>query len=83
MAQSALALLRGGEGNQPSPLAQAASPINLLTSLNSPPTAPRIPLPTSNPRGFSRGGRVNTNINQNQNSNPESALMNRATSLQM
>ena len=83
VAQSALALLRGGEGNQPSPFAQAASPINLLTSLNSPPTAPRIPLPTTNSRGFSRGGKVNTSaLNINQNSNPESALMNRASSIQ-
>ena len=80
IAQSALAMLRGGE--ESSPFAQASSPINLLGMVGSPPTASRIPLPTTNPRGMNRGGRVNTTVNQNQNSNPESALMNRASSIQ-
>ena len=82
VAQSALAMLRGEEGGQSSPFAQAASPINLLQMAGSPPMAPRIPLPTSNPRGMNRTGRINTTLNLNQNSNPESALMNRASSLQ-
>lgn len=89
VAQSALAMLRGGQGggNSPfsgvSPFAQANSPINMLTMGGAtPPTAPGIPLPTTNSRGFSRTGKVNTNINQGNNSNPESALMNRASSLQ-
>ena len=81
-AKAALALLRGG-AKGPSPFKQAASPVNLLNS-GTPPTAGRIPLPTSNPRGFSRGpgSKVNTNISMGNNSNPESALMNRASSLQ-
>ena len=82
VAQSALAMLRGEEGGQSSPFAQAASPINLLQMAGSPPMAPRIPLPTSNPRGMNRTGRINTTLNLNQNSNPESALMNKASSLQ-
>lgn len=81
VAQGALALLRGGEGSQPSPFAQAASPINLLAA-GAPPTAPRIPLATTNSRGLNMGGKVNTNLNMNQNSNPESALLNRVGNIQ-
>ena len=80
VANNALAMLRGGEGG--SQFAQASSPINLLNMAGTPPTAPRIQLPTSNPRGLNRGGRVNTNISMGHNSNPESALMNQASSLQ-
>lgn len=80
--KDALAMLQGGSA-QPSPFGQAASPINLLAEGGPPPTAARIPLPTSNPRGLNMGGRVNTNVATNpQNSNPESALMNRASSIQ-
>ncbi|HEA46344.1 MAG TPA: hypothetical protein ENH99_01025 [Candidatus Pacearchaeota archaeon] len=81
VAKGALAMLRGG-GKKASPFAQASSPINLLNMRGTPPTAARIPLPTSNPRGLNMEGRVNTNLNLNQNSNPESALMNRASNLQ-
>ncbi len=84
VANSALSLLRGqpAGGPGPSPFAQASMPINLLNMAGSPPTAPGISMPTSNPRGMNRTGKVNTNINVNKNSNPESALMNRAFSLQ-
>ena len=81
IANQALAMLRG-EKDQASPFAQAGSPINLLNMKGAPPTAQRLQLPTSNPRGFNRGGKVNTNISSGNNSNPESALMNRASSLQ-
>ena len=83
VAAGALAMLRGGSGGAPAPqFAQAASPINLLRA-GTPPTASRVPLPTSNPRGLNRSGRVNTNTSIHSiNSNPESALMNRASSLQ-
>jgi hypothetical protein len=77
-------MLRGAPagGQAPSPFAQASSPINLLAG-GMPPTAPRIPLPTSNPRGMNMTGKVNTNTSpSNINSNPESQLMNRASSLQ-
>jgi hypothetical protein len=88
VAQNALALLRGGAGNAPAaPFAQASSPVNLLAAGGMPPTAggvaTRVALPTTNPRGLNRGGKVNTNISTHGvNSNPESALMNRASSLQ-
>ena len=84
VARSALAMLRGGTGGPaPSPFAQATSPINLLSSGGMPPTAPRIPLPTTNSRGANRTGKVNTNTSPSKiNSNPESQLMQRATSLQ-
>lgn len=86
VARQALAMLRGGgvaSRGEPSPFAQASSPINLLNAGGPPPTAARIPLPTTNPRGLNRGGKVNTNISMKpQNTNPESALINRATSLQ-
>ncbi len=86
VAQGALAMLRGGTGGPPpSPFAQAAGPINLLNMGGTPPTAPRIPLPTTNTRGMNRkaGGKVNTNTSLHGNhSNPESALANRASSIQ-
>ena len=80
VARQALAMLRGGA--TPPAFAQAASPINLLNQ-GMPPTAPRLALPTSNPRGMNMGGKVNTNTSPSKiNSNPESQLMNRASSLQ-
>jgi len=90
VARQALAMLRGGTGGPaPSPFAQASSPINLLNAGGPPPTAARLPLPTSNPRGMNRAGqggligRVNTNTSIHDiNSNPESQLVNRASSLQ-
>ena len=84
VARNALAMLHGDAGRSAPPsFGQAASPVNLLNAGGIPPTAPRIPLPTSNPRGMNRTGKVNTNISTNsQNSNPESQLINRATNLQ-
>jgi len=53
-----------------------------------PPTVPEIaggvggPVATSNPRGLNMGGKVNTDINIKNNSNPEALLMNKAQSIQ-
>jgi hypothetical protein len=75
-------MLRGGAKGSPSPFNQASSPINLL-NVGTPPTASRIPLPTTNPRGMNRTGKVNTNTSPSKiNSNPESQLLQRATSTQ-
>jgi hypothetical protein len=96
VAQGALAMLRGGPSGgggagrgglgtylPPSVFAQASSPINLLNMPGIPPTAPKIPLPTNNPRGFNRSGKVNTNISMgSHNTTPESQLIHRATNLQ-
>jgi hypothetical protein len=93
VAQQALAMLRGGaggppqspfaQGATPSPFSQAASPINLLQAGAMPPTAARIPLPTTNSRGMNRGGKVNTNTGVHDvNSNPEAALTRQSSSLQ-
>lgn len=73
-----------------SPFTQAGAPINLLGKTGSPPTAKGIPQGTggpgftTNPRGMNRkpGGKVNTNVSINGNSNPESALLNRTFNLQ-
>lgn len=63
-------------------------------NVGNPPTVPTVPLTTggkgggpligntTNPRGMNMGGKVNTNIRMGENSNPESSLMNRASSLQ-
>lgn len=92
VARQALAMLRGGgapagsafsPGATPSPFGQASSPINLLRAGSMPPTAPRIPLPTTNPRGHNRTGKVNTNTGIHDiNSNPEAALTRSSSSLQ-
>jgi hypothetical protein len=48
-----------------------------------PPQSSRVKLPTTNPRGANRTGKVNTNTSIHSiNSNPESQLMNRSSSLQ-
>ena len=78
--QKAIALLGGAAG--PSPFAEAASPINLLQGNVMPPTAPRLPLATTNPRGFNRGGRVNTNIPLKATTSAESNLLGRAGNIQ-
>lgn len=86
----ALSMLRTPGDSSASPFAQAGAPINLLEKAGGPPTAKGIPKGrggpgfTSNPRGFNRklGGKVNTNISMNGNSNPESALMNRTFNIQ-
>lgn len=67
-----------GEGGNP--FAQLANPLNLLQQGGPPPTAKGIP--TSNPRGLNMSGKPNTNINQNQNSNPLSSLLNRVNNIQ-
>lgn len=80
VAKNALAMLQGG--GQPAAFGQASAPINLLNMTGAPPTAPRLNLPTANPRGFSLGNKVNTTLNMNQNSNPEAQLVRQASSLQ-
>lgn len=62
--------------------------------IGNPPTVPGIPVTaggqgggpmvggTTNPRGFNRGGKVNTNIRTGGNANPESALLNRSINIQ-
>jgi hypothetical protein len=89
IASSALAMLRApgaaqpGEPSGPSPFAQASSPINLLRAGGTPPTAARIPLPTTNSRGANRTGKVNTNTSVHEiNSNPESQLIQHSSSIQ-
>jgi len=69
-----------GDGGQ-SPFAEAAGPINLLQAGGMPPT-PKGVAPTSNPRGFNRGGKTNTNIPINNTSDPASELAKRAFSIQ-
>lgn len=81
-----------GQAQGMSPFAEASSPINLLQAGGPPPTPKGVSaggggrggggMPTTNPRGFNRGGKVNTNIPLKSNSTPESTLMNRAFSLQ-
>lgn len=77
--QSALGMLRGKDGAKPpSGFAQASSPIDLLMSGGLPPTVGGIP------RGgaMNRGGKVNTNIPMGNNSTPEGANAQQASSLQ-
>lgn len=79
-----LQAMMGGSGNPgesaagPSPFAEASAPIDI--GQGAPPTAHG--LPTTNPRGLNRTGKVNTNISSNGNSSTESALLNRTFSLQ-
>ena len=81
VAQNALAMLRGGaQGTPPPP--QMGSPMGMPGMMVAPPTS-RVSLPTSNPRGLNKTGKVNTNTGIHAvNSNPESQLLNRASSLQ-
>ena len=76
--------VQGGQGQ----FAEAGAPINLLKA-GAPPTAAdttkqrgALRPPMGNPRGMNRTGKVNTNINVNQNSNPTSALLNRTFNIQ-
>lgn len=64
-----------------SPIGEASAPINLLKTGALPPTAPKIPTSTTNPRGLNRGGKVNTNAS-NTTSSAESRLLSRAASTQ-
>lgn len=70
--------------SQPSPFAQAASPINLAKGGGVPPTPRGVQPPggTTNPRGMNRGGKVNTNISTKKKTSTESNIMNRASSIQ-
>lgn len=94
VATSALANLRApGEvapqAQKPSPFSSASIPVDLLKKGPVPPTVEGVkpsekggPGKTTNTRGMNRTGKVNTNINMNGNSNPQSALMNRVFNLQ-
>lgn len=94
VATSALANLRApGEvtpqAKSPSAFSSASIPVDLLKKGPMPPTVQGVggagkggPGKTTNTRGMNRTGRVNTNINMNGNSNPQSALLNRVFSLQ-
>lgn len=67
---------------QQNPFAELSSPVDLGKSAPPPTVAgikgpQRMQMPTTNPRGLNRGGKVNTAVNLKQNANPESALMNR------
>lgn len=77
----ALSMLRK-PGEEPNPFNQAASPINLIAAGGLPPTVKGVPTPTTNPRGFNRGGRVNTNISRGGNTNVEAQLESRASNIQ-
>ena len=82
VAKNALAMLHGNAGRQPPQSAPMQLP-GVPGAVGAAPMAARIPLPTTNSRGANRGGRVNTNTSIHSiNSNPESQLMNRASSLQ-
>ena len=84
MRDKVMAMLGGGNASATgmSPFAEAAMPIDLLNSKNPPPTPKGVPLPTTNPRGFNMGGKVNTNIRLADNSNPEAKLARDAVNLQ-
>jgi len=87
-----------GQYGGPSSFAEFSRPIPPgVQSAQPPPTAPGIPLSqpgmtpfgnanqvgkTSNPRGFNRSGKVNTNISSGNNASPESSLLNRTFNLQ-
>ena len=72
-----------GGGLDPSGYSIASRPINLMAGGPPPTIKGSVDAgKTTNPRGFNRGGKVNTNINVNQKSNPESALMNRTFNIQ-
>jgi len=82
VAQAALAMLGDTFGQQAggaSPFSEAGLPIDLLQG-GKPPTPKG--LPTTNPRGLNRGGRVNTNIPTGKPGSPEENIMNRALNIQ-
>ena len=78
VSQQALQILTGGiaEG---SPIAEMKKPVNLLEA-GGPPTPKGVP--TGNPRGHNRGGKVNTTVPQKAPNGEEAQLANRANSLQ-
>lgn len=77
VSREALNILTGGI-NEVSPIAEMKKPVNLLKA-GSPPTSKGIP--ASNPRGMNRGGRVNTQVNQNSPSGAEAQLLSRASDI--
>lgn len=94
---AAMAMLSGGQPipggfNSSSQYSEASRPIDMLSG-TPPPTVRGVAAgggpgyapagKTTNVRGFNMGGRVNTNANLNQNSNPESSLMKNVGNLQM
>lgn len=83
MAQAILGGGYQGQGNMQSPIKEAAMPINLLEG-GLPPTPQGVPMPTANPRGFSRGGggKVNTNISLKPTSSEAAKLLNRSANIQ-
>ena len=84
--EKVLSMLEGKDkyGSSASPLAELASPVNLLKDGKVPPTPGGVKQATTNPRGLNRklGGRVNTNVSTKDNTNPEASLENQASSLQ-
>jgi hypothetical protein len=79
VAKKALAMLGDTGESEASPFAEASMPINLLKS-GAPPTPKGVP--TTNPRGMNRGGKVNTNISTSKPRGVEENLMNRASNIQ-
>jgi len=86
----AMSMLRGpiDAASAAAPFQQAGAPINLLNKPGTPPTAKGLPNGAGGPgyvntRGMNRklGGKVNTQINMNGNSNAESKLLNRTFNL--
>ena len=77
VSQKALNILTGGikEG---SPMAEMKRPVNLLKS-GVPPTPKGVP--TSNPRGLNRGGKLNNQLSKNAPSGDEAQLMSRASDI--
>lgn len=80
IAKQVMGIIAGG-GEEASPLKELGAPVNLLKGGGAIPPTPRG-VPTSNPRGLNRGGKVNTNIRLKDNANPESSLMNQALNIQ-
>jgi len=71
-----------GQASGRGSFAEMSSPVNLLQTQGQVPPTPRgIPGGTTNPRGLNMGGKVNTNLPNNQNANPESSLLSRTFSL--
>lgn len=89
-----LSLLRGpGEIPETGMGEDANSPVNLLETQGPPPTVPGIqggqggPGPArnkmkTNPRGFNRSGKVNTNVSKGNNTSPEAQILNRSFNIQ-
>jgi len=80
--QQALSMIGGEPAAGANQFGEASSPIDLLKSGGVPPTVPGVPDSTTNTRGMSRGGKVNTNISQSGKSSIESNLLGRAQNIQ-